>query len=310
LPSLHNAKKLKELVIDLTRENVQEESIHSLMNREETVVDSGSGVLDTDPILNNNACTPPSQETVSNDRPESSGNNRTNLFLSTPVKAIVGSKLIQEDEFTNWDDVCPNMIRHGYRMSTDYDFRILQREMKNVKDVVSSINLSTRVAENNKSVSEVDIPKTTNYATFQKMEKRTGWLTTVIKGMKADNVSDDIAAQWLITSLGQKYPSAFSTAAEEIGMPVQNETFTPKEFMSMCLKGNINRTGQRALRSFTLWKNIRIFPSEAKVRDLGKGGVVPTTLKLKVGDKMFAVSYKPIDDLVLNTIICLSFSMH
>jgi len=197
LPSPYNAKKLKELVIDLTRENIQEESIHSLMNGEETVVDSGSGVSDTDPLLNNNACTPPSQETVSNDRPESSGNNRTNLFLSTPVKAIVGSKLIQEDEFTNWDDVCPNMIRHGYRMSTDYDFRILQHEMKNVKDVVSSINLSTHVMESNKSVSEVDIPKTTNYATFQKMEKRTGWLTMVIKGMKAD-VSDDIVAQWLI----------------------------------------------------------------------------------------------------------------
>jgi len=85
-------------------------------------------------------------------------------------------------------------------------------------------------------------------------------------------------------------------------MPVQNETFTPKEFMSMCLKGNINRTGQRALQSFTLWKNIQIFPSEAKVCELGKGGVVPMTLKLKVGDKMFAVSYKPIDDLVLNAI--------
>jgi len=38
------------------------------------------------------------------------------------------------------------------------------------------------------------------------------------------------------------------------------------------------------------------------VRELGKGGVVPTTLKLKVGDEMFAVSYKPIDDLVLNAI--------
>jgi len=38
------------------------------------------------------------------------------------------------------------------------------------------------------------------------------------------------------------------------------------------------------------------------VRELGTGGIVPTTLKLKVGEEMFAISYKPIDDLVSNTI--------
>jgi len=39
-----------------------------------------------------------------------------------------------------------------------------------------------------------------------------------------------------------------------------------------------------------------------KVQELGTGGIVPTTLKLRVGEEMFAVLYKPIDNLVSNTI--------
>jgi len=165
-----------------------------------------------------------------------------------PLKEMMGAKPIIEHETTNWDDVCPNMVRHGYRMLTDYDFQILQREMKNVKTLVTSINLSARVSENYKVVTEVDVPKMANYYTFQRMEQRTDWVTKVVKGMKANNVSDDTLAQWLIASLGRKYPAAFSNAAEEIGMPVKIESkFTPEEFMSMCLKGNINQTGQCAL---------------------------------------------------------------
>jgi len=100
-----------------------------------------------------------------------------------------------------------------------------------------------------------------NYYTFQKMEQKTDRVTKIVKGMKADDISDDTLAQWLIGSLGQKYPAAFSNAAEEIGILVKiKSTFTPEEFMSICLKGNINWTGQCALQSFTLWKNIQIFP--------------------------------------------------
>jgi len=59
------------------------------------------------------------------------------------------------------------------------------------------------------------------------MEQRTEWVTTkVVKGMKANKVSEDILAQWLIACLGQKYTKAFSNTAKDIGMPVKIEVFT------------------------------------------------------------------------------------
>jgi len=78
--------------------------------------------------------------------------------------------------------------------------------------------------------------------------------------MKVDDIADDILAQWLTASLGQKYLAAFSNAAKEIGLPAKIEsTFTLEESMSLCLKGKINWTRQHALQSFTLWKYIQIF---------------------------------------------------
>jgi len=64
----------------------------------------------------------------------------------------------------NWDDMCSNMIRHGYCMLTEYDFWNLQQEMKNVKTAIASINLSTCVSEDSKLVIKVDVPKVTNYS--------------------------------------------------------------------------------------------------------------------------------------------------
>jgi len=84
----------------------------------------------------------------------------------------LSSLLLSMHLTTNWDDVCPNMVsRHGYRMSTNYDFWILQQEMKNVKTLVTSINLSTCISENDKVVTKVDVvPKMANYYTSSK-----GW---------------------------------------------------------------------------------------------------------------------------------------
>jgi len=72
-------------------------------------------------------------------------------------------------------------------------------------------------------------------------------------------------------------------------------TFTPEEFMSMCLKWNINWIGQCALQSFTLWKNIQIFQLSLEQHCAHNS-------EIEGRGRIFAVPYKPIDDLILNTI--------
>jgi len=45
---------------------------------------------------------------------------------------------------------------------------------------------------------------------------------------------------------------------------------------------------------------MKIFPSTAEVVALGKGGIVPTVLKIRVSGKVVAIAYKPLDELVIH----------
>jgi len=45
---------------------------------------------------------------------------------------------------------------------------------------------------------------------------------------------------------------------------------------------------------------MKIFPSTAQVVALGKGGIVPTVLKVRVGNEVVAIGYKPLDKLVIH----------
>ena len=66
-PSSNNAKKLKELVKELSREAIHKEIILPVMDEQEGVAESSAGIDRVIPNEDAIACTPPSLESFSND---------------------------------------------------------------------------------------------------------------------------------------------------------------------------------------------------------------------------------------------------
>jgi hypothetical protein len=178
---------------------------------------------------------------------------------------VIGAKFIEELKQGRY----PTLTSLGADLSTDFHVKSLLRDIVRLDKDVSSIEILSFEAENDKPTTLVQIPRTGRYDLFCREQKKTGWVDKVLDGMlPVSSVVDDTAldldeddeagttredgARWLITHLGQVYPDEFVKSAQLVGMPAHCPgPIRVEEAQAMLSEMNIGTRQTRVLRQFS-----------------------------------------------------------
>jgi len=249
--------------------------------------------------------------------------------IDTPTQLMLGASLIKET--INLERDYPYMHSLGIRMKTDWDIRILQRELDKLSDQIESVNLEESISGNDRARTRILVPrcKSRNVFTgslYRQGKGRPSWLKKLLEslipkqdkiGVSIDNVTEgeasdndqevgattEDATQWILYAIGRDYENAFTHVAKELGMPVNSERLSAEEFLAMSEDANLGVGGQRMLRRWLLSKDIRILPTDRELRGLGSDFWQPVTTKTTINKIRYTYSYRHLPDIVKQALL-------
>jgi hypothetical protein len=240
---------------------------------------------------------------------------RKEKAISAAVVVNTFTQTIDPKEF-------PTLASKGICLQTDKDITpILRDVLKLTKKVKpSGVDLLKVLHYNDSTTSLVEVPCSARQSGFKKQARRSRWIHRILQCVRkykeeelvADDereeddefaYTDNNAARWLITYLGESYPSEFIKSAQALDMPIHQGKMTAEYTTAMWSDAGVGVAAQRIImRHFIDYFGYKFTVAEASINKLAVDSVPPVVGTVQYMDRTLDYWYKDLELLLAGQI--------
>jgi myosin heavy subunit len=155
-------------------------------------------------------------------------------------------------------------------LKTDKDITAILRDIMKLSKEVKSIDLLKVMNYDDRPTSLVEVPCSAKQSGFKKQARRSRWVHRTLQCVRKykeelvddDKIvddtdeeyaySDDDAARWLITYLGECFPCEFVKSAQALDMPIHQGKMDAEYTTAMWSDAGVGVAGQRIIMKYFL----------------------------------------------------------
>jgi len=216
----------------------------------------------------------------------------------------------------------PILVSKNISLTSDEEITPVLREIVKLSKVVKSdsVDILKVLHRNDSTTSLVEVPCSAKQSGFKKQLRRTKWVHRILEGVRrykkkdllvGDNndeddeiaYTDDDAARWLITYLGECYPGEFVKSAQALDMPIHQGKMDAEYTAAMWSDAGVGVAAQRiVMKYFISYFGYKFTVPEASINKLAVHSVPPIVGRIEYMDRMLDFWYKDLVVLVTGQI--------
>jgi hypothetical protein len=216
----------------------------------------------------------------------------------------------------------PTLDSKGICLKTDKDIRPVLRDIMKLSKKVKSVDLLKVLNYNDTTTSLVEVPCSAKQSGFKKQARRSRWVYRILQCVRkykeeelvADDgraeedddefaFTDDDAARWLITYLGDSYPKEFVKSAQALDMPIHQGKMDAETTTAMWSDAGVGVAAQRIMMKYFLdFFGYKFTVAEASISQLAVDSVPPVVGTVQYMDRTLDYWYKDLEGLLTGQI--------
>jgi hypothetical protein len=210
-------------------------------------------------------------------------------------------------------------------LHTDKDISSVLRDIIKLSKKVKSVDLLKVVHYNDTTTSLVEVPCSAKQSGFKKQVRRSRWVERILQCVRrykkkeeellvieqqaAEDegdefaYTDDDAARWLITYLGESFPCEFVKSAQALDMPIHQGKMDAEYTTAMWSDAGVGVAGQRIIMKYFIdFFGYKFTVAEALITQLAVDSVPPVVGTVQYMDRTLDYWYKDLEDLLVGQI--------
>jgi hypothetical protein len=208
-------------------------------------------------------------------------------------------------------------------LQTDKDITPVLRDIMKLSKKVRSVDLLKVLNYNDTTTSLVEVPCSAKQSGLKKQARRSRWVQRILQYVRkykeeelvADNekqedddneefaYTDDDAARWLITYLGDCYPKEFIKSAQALDMPVHQGKMDAEYTTAMWSDAGVGVAAQRIIMKYFIdFFRYKFTIAEALISQLAVDSVPPVVGTVQYMDRTLDYWYKDLEGLLAGQI--------
>jgi hypothetical protein len=215
----------------------------------------------------------------------------------------------------------PTLSALNICLKTDRDIKAVIRDLIKLSKKVKSVDLLKVLNYNDSTTSLVEVPCSARQSGFKKQARRSRWVHRILQcvrkykeGLVADDetrededdefaYTDDDAARWLITYLGDYYPSEFVKSAQALDMPIHQGKMDAEYTTAMWSDAGVGVAAQRiVMKYFIDFFGYKFTVAESQINQLAVESVPPVVGTVQYMDHTLDYWYKDLEILLTGQI--------
>jgi hypothetical protein len=203
----------------------------------------------------------------------------------------------------------PTLVLKNIAITSDEEITPVLREIVKLAKVVKSdsVDILKVLHLNDSTTSLVEVPCSAKQSGFKKQLRRTMWVHRILEGVRRykskevlvnnddDEIAytDDDAARWLITYLGECFPGEFVKSAQALHMPIHKGKMDAAYTAAMWSDAGVGVAAQRiVMKYFISFFGYKFTVPEASINKLAVHSVPPIVGRIEYMDRMLDYWYK------------------
>jgi hypothetical protein len=217
----------------------------------------------------------------------------------------------------------PTLVSKGICLTSDIDVTPVLRDLVKLSKTVKSVDLLKVLHFNGATTSLVEIPCSTKMSGFKKQARRSQWVLRIlqcVRRFKKEDLlvndddatdpddeetafTDDDAARWLLTYLGECFPSEFVKSAQALDMPIHQGKMDAEYTTAMWSDAGVGVGAQRIImKYFTGFFGYKFTVPETSINQLASESVPPVVGTVEYLDHTLDYWYKDLEVLLTRQI--------
>jgi hypothetical protein len=207
------------------------------------------------------------------------------------------SAAVEVNHFTEVIDAkqFPTLAAKNTCLTSDKDIKAVMRELVKLSKQVKSVDLLQVLHHNDATTSLVEVPCSSKQSGFKQRARKSRWVQRILKSARrhknedllvdecdddAENdetaCTDDDAARWLITCLGDCYPSEFVKSAQALDVPIHKGKMDAEHACAMWSDAGVGVAEQRIImKCFISFFGYKFTVPEASINKLAADSAPP-----------------------------------
>ena len=219
----------------------------------------------------------------------------------------------------------PTLFAKNIGLTSDEDITPVLREIVKLSKRIKSVDLLKVLHLNDSRTSLVEVPRSAKQSGFKKQARRTRWVHRALEcvrrynrdelvdegtndndnGMDDDEVAytNDDAARWLITYLGDYFPKEFVKSAQALDMPIHQGKMDAEYTIAMWSDAGVGVAAQRIIMKYFLsYFGYKFTVPESSINKLAVHSVPPIVGTIEYMDNTLDYWYKDLGSLLTGQI--------
>jgi hypothetical protein len=199
----------------------------------------------------------------------------------------------------------PTLVSKNISISSDKDIKAVIRDIVKLSKQVKSVDLLKCLNYNDTTTSLVEVPCSARQSGFKKQARRSNWVLRILECVRRykeeellvndgddkedhDEIAykDDDAARWLITYLGEWFPSEFVKSAQALDMPIHKGKMAAEYTTAMWSDAGVGVAAQRIIMKYFIgFFGYKFTVPEASINQLAVDSVPPVVGTIEYMDR-------------------------
>jgi hypothetical protein len=217
----------------------------------------------------------------------------------------------------------PTLVSKNISLTSNQDIVPVLREIVKLSKQVKSVDILKILNLNDSATSLVEVPSSAKNSGFKKQALRTKWVLSILESVRRCKTKDllvgdgdeedeedneiahtnDNAARWLLTYLGEFFPAEFVKSAQALDMPIHRGKVDAAYTAAMWSDAGVGVAAQRiVMKYFMSFFGYNFAVPEASVNKLAVHSVPPIVGRIEHMDRMLDYWYKDLVHLLTGQI--------